>query len=301
MYIDCPQCGERVHSTLTVAHWHEVRTRYPNSRPAACSYCGVYTGANRVGGQQKPEQREQQQENYDEQIKFVDKQGNAVKHASYKLYSYNKELSSGTSDGNGMTNRVTTKDKTKITKATIAVNDLKLDADLDGMTTNSTDFGSSIVTKTLPLDTVEVIVSDKRIPSRTSMFGHVAIEVNGTVYSQGPRGYEKERTHSEYIGDNCKFRDSWGYVLRVLPIEKGTIENELNRRVARYKGTDKPQYDILVNSCSSNIVEVLGLVGIIANDPRWGGVMASSPADVDIALSRSKRLIEKRNYPKVQS
>jgi len=148
-------------------------------------------------------------------------------------------------------------------------------------------------------ETVEVIISNKRLISFGSNFGHVAIEVNGIVYSQGPRGYDDKQSYAEYITEQRKFRHSWGYVLRVTPEEKGTIENELKKRVAEYlKDSDNPKYDLLTDSCSTNVVEVLAKVGIIAHDPRGWGSFLISPAAMDTALSHSKRLKERRNYAK---
>jgi hypothetical protein len=246
------------------------------------------------GGNTK--QREQEQDTYDEQIKFVDKHGNAVKHASYRVYSYGTELSSGTTDGNGMTDRITTKDKTWITNVILAVNDLKLYVDLDGVATNSTDLGSSVVTKTLQLDTVEVIVSD-RLPNISSTFGHIAIAVNEVVYSRAHSTYVS-MPHGQYVDIQQKIRDSRGYVLRVLPIEKGTIENELKRRVAVTKqDPEKHSYNIISNSCSSNIADVLDMAGVGGTyDSRGFGIV--SPSDFTVALPRSKRLIDSIYYRK---
>ncbi len=69
-------------------------------------------------------------------------------------------------------------------------------------------------------ETVEVIVSNSRLISRGSQFGHVAIVVNGITYSRAHEGYDSKKTYAQYIAIQETFRDSIGYVLRVSPDEK---------------------------------------------------------------------------------
>lgn len=54
----------------------------------------------------------------------------------------------------------------------------------------------------------------------------------------------------------------------------------------------------LFHSCSSNVADVLGMVGIVAYDPRWLAFDAVSPEDIDVGLQHSKCVKEKRLYPK---
>lgn len=146
---------------------------------------------------------------------------------------------------------------------------------------------------------VEVIVSDSRLISRGSQFGHVAIVVDGIAYSRAHDGYDSKKTYAQYIATQESFRDSVGYILRVSPEEKKRIETELKHRVAVTNGNPAHHgYNLLDNSCSSNVVDVLNLVGIVAYDPRWSAFGMVSPEDIAVGLSHSKRVKEKRFYPK---
>ncbi|AJX16565.1 hypothetical protein [Burkholderia ubonensis] len=148
-------------------------------------------------------------------------------------------------------------------------------------------------------DSVEVIVSDSRLISRGSQFGHVAIVVNGITYSRAHDGYDSKKKYPQYVAIQETFRDSIGYVLRVSPEEKKKIETELKRRVAVTSADpEKHGYSLLDNSCSSNVADVLNLVGIVAYDPRWSAFGMVSPEDIAVGLSHSKRVKEKRFYPK---
>jgi hypothetical protein len=148
-------------------------------------------------------------------------------------------------------------------------------------------------------DSVEVIVSDSRVVSRGSQFGHVAIVVDGIVYSRAHEGYDAKKTYAEYVAVQESFRDSVGYVIRVSPVEKHQIETELRRRVAMTKRDPAHHtYSLLDNSCSSNVADVLNMVGIVAYDPRWSAFEMVSPEDIAVGLSHSKRVKEKRFYPK---
>lgn len=148
-------------------------------------------------------------------------------------------------------------------------------------------------------DSVEVIVSDSRLVSRGSQFGHVAIIVNGVTYSRAHDGYDSKKTYAQYVTTQQSFRNSVGYVLRVSPDEQKKIEAELKRRVAvTSRNPAAHGYSVLDNSCSSNVADVLNLVGIVAYDPRWPAFGMVSPEDIAVGLSHSKRVKEKRIYPK---
>ncbi|WP_211474092.1 hypothetical protein [Collimonas humicola] len=146
---------------------------------------------------------------------------------------------------------------------------------------------------------VEVIVSDSRVISPGSQFGHVAIVVNDVAYSRAHGGYDSKKSYSQYVQIQETFRDSVGYILRVSPDEKQEIEKELKRRVSvTNRDPESHEYSLLDNSCSSNIADVLNLVGIVAYDPRWSAFGMISPEDIAVGLSHSKRVKEKRFYPK---
>lgn len=161
---------------------------------------------------------------------------------------------------------------------------------------------------------VEVIVSDSRLRSRGSQWGHVAIEIDGIVYS---------RAHEEYVqidkstylnggivslaNDSTRtsgnlWRDNLGLVVRLSLAEKEKIRKELERRVAidrAFKRTypHSSTYSIFNNSCSSNVADVLESIGILAHDPRWLPTPVT-PAELSAVLEKSKRVAQKNHYPK---
>jgi hypothetical protein len=146
--------------------------------------------------------------------------------------------------------------------------------------------------------TVEVIISDSRVAALGSQFGHAAIVVNGTAYSRAPAGYDSKKSYEQYIAAQQSFRDSVGYILSVSPEEQTAIEAELKRRVeVTNRDPARNEYSLVANNCSSNVVDVLHLVGILAHDPRGFGIV--SPTDVAVGLSHSKRVKEKRFYRKL--
>lgn len=148
-------------------------------------------------------------------------------------------------------------------------------------------------------DVVEVVVSESRLLSHGSWFGHVAIIVDNKVYS---RVHEKYFTtdRNDYLYRNS-YRNSVGYVIRVSSDEKQTIKTELERRVRIFTLDPKShEYSFLDNSCSSNVADVLGTVGIVAYDPRWSAFEMISPADIVTGLNHSKRVARKIEYPRAR-
>jgi len=69
--------------------------------------------------------------------------------------------------------------------------------------------------------------------------------------------------------------------LAVTPEEKSKIKTELQRRVLENRN-----YGIIENNCATNVVEVLAIAGIIANDPRFIPGLVT-PTDMIVALTRS--------------
>ncbi|WP_211471671.1 hypothetical protein [Collimonas humicola] len=152
---------------------------------------------------------------------------------------------------------------------------------------------------TIHSESVEVVVSEPRLISAGSQFGHVAIIVDGIAYS---RAHEKYFTTDriDYLHRNG-YRDSIGYVIRVSAGEKEIIRKELERRVRLFTlDPTSHEYSLLDNSCSSNVADVLDLAGIVSYDPRWSAFQIVSPADIDTGLSHSKRLILKIEHPKTR-
>jgi len=161
---------------------------------------------------------------------------------------------------------------------------------------------------------IEVIVSDSRLRSRGSQWGHVAIEIDGIVYSRAHEEYVKI-DKSTYLhggivslvngsirtGGNL-WRDNLGLVVRLSPVEKEKIRKELERRVAvdrAFKSAHphSSTYSVFDNSCSSNVADVLESIGILAHDPRWLPTPVT-PAELLAVLEKSKRLAKKNHYPK---
>lgn len=145
--------------------------------------------------------------------------------------------------------------------------------------------------------TVEVLVSDGRLLSQGSQWGHVAIDVAGVVYSRAHTGYDS-KPRSNYLYSN-RFRATVGLVLRVSPADVSTMRAELRRRVALNES-----YDLLGNSCSTNVADVLEMVGVLAHDPRfqWDASRrtAVSPKEVLLIVSRSSRVVRRTWYPKTK-
>lgn len=137
---------------------------------------------------------------------------------------------------------------------------------------------------------VEVIISDSRVMSQGSQWGHAAISIDEIVYSRAhPRYFTT--TYADYVRRNS-FRDSIGLVLWLSSREKQIIQAELERRVKK----NEP-YNIFDNSCSTNVADVLELVGILAHDPRYLPTPVT-PAELLNVLSKSNRLVKRIPHPK---
>lgn len=149
---------------------------------------------------------------------------------------------------------------------------------------------TSVKTVTAPREFIEVIVSDSRIVSRGSQWGHTAIYVNGKVYSRAHDVYFTT-TYDDYVKRNS-YRDSIGLQLWISPREREILQKELDRRVA----TDAP-YSLFDNSCSSNVADVLEMIGILAHDPRWIPFPVP-PAEILAVVSKSNRLVKKIPHTK---
>ncbi|MDT6962421.1 PAAR domain-containing protein [Cupriavidus sp. SZY C1] len=152
---------------------------------------------------------------------------------------------------------------------------------------------------------IEVFIFDSRYWPPESSFGHAAIGIDQVVYSRAHRRYYKGSL-ADYLRSNTRdrwwdnilqrwrgmHRDVVGLVLRVSPAEKKTIRDELDRRVLE----DAP-YSLTRNSCSTNVADVLEMIGVLASDPRYLATPVS-PAELMRVLEKSDRLIERRFYPK---
>ncbi|MDB5893440.1 MAG: hypothetical protein JWQ88_971 [Rhodoferax sp.] len=147
-------------------------------------------------------------------------------------------------------------------------------------------------------ETLEVLVFDSILTSAGSQFGHVAIDIDGAIYSRAHSKYVFIRNGTIFRSSNQKLRDFEGLVLRVSPNEKKKIITELERRVDA-----DLKYDIINNSCSTNVADVLESIGILAHDPRFqldpGSTAMVTPKEILITISRSKRLVKRNSYRKL--
>ena len=137
---------------------------------------------------------------------------------------------------------------------------------------------------------IEVIVSDSRLISQGSQWGHAAIAIDGKVYSRAHPKYFTTK-YDDYITRNS-YRDSIGLVLWLSAREKEIVRAELERRVKV-----NAEYSVFDNSCSSNVADVLELVGILAHDPRFLPTPVT-PGELLGALSKSNRLVKKIPHQK---
>ena len=141
---------------------------------------------------------------------------------------------------------------------------------------------------------VEILISDSRLVSRGSQFGHVAIDIDGTVYGRAVTAWDID-TRSNYLHrQQVKMnRDTWGYTLKISIDEKRKILSEIKRLHA-----ENAKYNLLDNSCSSALVRAFAVTNILIVDPRWSMGAVLSPTDIMNALNKSALVIKKTTYPK---
>lgn len=152
---------------------------------------------------------------------------------------------------------------------------------------------------------IEVFIFDSRYWPPESSFGHAAIGIDDVIYSRAHSVYHKGSL-TDYLRSNTRerwwdhLRERWrgmnrdvvGLVMRMSLEEKTVVQGELERRVR-----ESAPYSLARNSCSSNVADVLEMVGILAHDPRYLATPVS-PAELLGVLEKSDRLIERRFYPK---
>ena len=148
--------------------------------------------------------------------------------------------------------------------------------------------------------TIEVLIFDAIMTAVGSQFGHVAIDVDGTIYSRAHSKYAEINPGSAFRESNQRIRNFEGLTLRVSQKEKTRIKTELVRRVK----LDRP-YSIIENSCSTNIADVLESIGILAHDPRFQldpeSTNLVSPKEILIIVSRSKRVSKRTHYMQLKN
>lgn len=86
-------------------------------------------------------------------------------------------------------------------------------------------------------DTIKVLVFDAIMTSAGSQFGHVAIDIDGTIYSRAHSKYAILSDGMQYRKSNQLIRSFEELILRVSREEKMKIETELKRRVEVDKRT----------------------------------------------------------------
>ncbi|MDO4226404.1 DUF4105 domain-containing protein [Neisseria sp.] len=143
-------------------------------------------------------------------------------------------------------------------------------------------------------ETVEILVSDSSLRHMGSQFGHVAIDIDGTVYGRAVKGWDiVHKVNYLHRQQSRMRRHTWGYILAVTKEEKNALLKEINKQ-----NKDNKPYNLINNSCSSAMVNVFGVTNILIVDPRWsfGGML--SPSDIMDGLNKSSRVIKRRIYPK---
>lgn len=135
---------------------------------------------------------------------------------------------------------------------------------------------------------VEILISDSRLISRGSQFGHAAIDINGTIYSRGRSGWFTT-TREDYLDRQQNFRDTVGLLLDTTPGEDDAIEAKI---VERIEGGGR--YDLTSDSCSSNISDALDVIDIETKGPWQFDIV--SPADLLSNIPKSGRLLNRYLY-----
>ena len=110
-----------------------------------------------------------------------------------------------------------------------------------------------------------------------------------------PIAFGRAADSQQYRDGNQSFRDYVSLTLRINADEKARLMREINKKMA-----EQQPYDLRTNSCSAVVVELLESIGVVAYDPRFQFVPAStdfvSPKEVLIMVSRCRRLVKRTEY-----
>jgi RHS repeat-associated protein len=120
-----------------------------------------------------------------------------------------------------------------------------------------------------------------------SSFGHTAININGTVYSFGERGWHTE-SFADYMARNS-FRDANGQVLDLSSEQEGALEDLMKKDMGR-----NPKWTANVN-CTTKQREMLNQA---TNGGLEGAPPTPYPDDLVKLLNQMKVVAETRCYPK---
>ena len=173
-------------------------------------------------------------------------------------------------------------------------------------------------TSNTPIDFIDPLgLLTEVIVSGGTWYGHVTININGTVYSNGR--YNPESAHSFGMkGDNVmavqdhatyvnyyknKGRNSTGYILDVSPAEEQKIQqyfNDLIKNSTKWKyGYKLPDdYSFASENCATNVTEGLQ-AGLSWFDDLW--VESMSPYQLEMHLKTAPWLVDKVvQYPGVK-
>ncbi|WP_165009925.1 hypothetical protein [Neisseria yangbaofengii] len=141
---------------------------------------------------------------------------------------------------------------------------------------------------------VEILISDGRIPSGGSEFGHVAVNIGGLVYGRSPGSWDI-REKRTYIEKQQTYRKTRGFVLQLSEKDKLKLLASIEKKIVV-----NAKYGVLDHSCSKEIVAAFGDIGVNVVDPRWVFGDVFSPADMANFLSKSKSVVKMNDYPKIQ-
>lgn len=86
----------------------------------------------------------------------------------------------------------------------------------------------------------------------SSSFGHVSVEINGTIYSFGPGGMTVIPA-KDYLEKNA-FRDGMGLSLGISPQQEAALQACLSK--------DQGSYSAISNNCGSPVQSCLKELGI---------------------------------------
>lgn len=140
---------------------------------------------------------------------------------------------------------------------------------------------------------VEILISDVRLASLGSQFGHVAINIGGVVYGRAPTTWDI-RGKEKFLTDQEASRSTIGYVIQLDEIGKRKLfQSVINKIITDAK------YSLIDHSCSGEIISSFAELGINIVDPRWTVGDIYAPADIDNFLKHSEQVVKINLYPKI--
>ena len=123
--------------------------------------------------------------------------------------------------------------------------------------------------------TVELMIADKRLISRGSQFGHIALAINGIEFGMSPNGWDVREKHTFINSYTSQGRPVISYQLSMTSERKRSLVNAILNSMQEAK-----VYNLLDNSCSSVMVKVFAAANTNIVDPRWS-FNIYAPADIN--------------------